>query len=346
MTETPSTIGVAVIGFGVMGRTHAASYERARLAGAPCELRAICTRRPLAGGASGAHDNLEALSVDLPFDPSSLRHYTSVDRLLENPDIHAVSICTPTDTHVPLAKRVLRAGRHVLIEKPVDLRPGPIRDLALIVKRERRVCMPAMCMRFWPGWTWLCDRVRDGDFGAVRSAVFQRFGTRPTWGDGFYDDPLRSGGALMDLHVHDVDFIRWCFGQPTAVFSIGDRDHVVSLYQFTGAARTVVAEGGWTRVEGFPFRMRYTVEFENAIADFDISRDPQLQLTRDGTTSKVQLPETSAYDATIRHFVDVAAGTAWPFLTLADALATAGVLEAEKESIGRGARVPVRPPAG
>jgi predicted dehydrogenase len=346
MTETTPVIGIAIIGFGVMGRTHAAAYERARLAGAPCELRGICTLRPLTDGTAAPSDNLEALRLELPFDPASLRHYTSVDRLLEDPDIHAVSICTPTDTHVAFAQSVVRSGRHALIEKPVDLRPGPIRDLELIAKREDRVCMPALCMRFWPGWAWLRDRVSAGDFGPVRSAVFQRFGVRPSWGDGFYEDAARSGGALMDLHVHDVDFIRWCFGQPAAVFSNGDHDHVISLYQFTGGPRSVVAEGGWTRIAGFPFRMRYTVQFEHAIADFDITRDPVLQLTRDGSTSDVPLPDTGAYDATIRHFVDVLAGTAEPRVTLADAFAAAGILEAETASIGRGVRMPIRPPGG
>lgn len=329
-----------------MGRTHAAAYDRARRAGAPCELRAICSPRPLPDSDVGPRDNLEALSVELPFDPAALQHYTSIDRLLDDPGIHAVSICTPTDTHVAIAQRVVRSGRHALIEKPVDLRPGPIQDLALIAKREGRVCMPAMCMRFWPGWTWLRERVRSGDLGAVRSAVFQRFGVRPSWGGGFYDDHTRAGGALMDLHVHDVDFIRWCFGHPSAVYSTGDRDHVVSLYQFTGGPRTVAAEGGWTRVTGFPFRMRYTVEFERAIADFDITREPHLQLIRDGASTEVALPETSAYDAMIRHFVDVVSGEAKPTVTLADAAAAAGILKAEKESIGRGARVPIRPATG
>jgi predicted dehydrogenase len=246
---------------------------------------------------------------------------------------------------VTIAKQVVGAGRHALVEKPVDLRPGPIHDLALTAKRAGRVCMPAMCMRFWPGWSWLRDRVRGGDFGAVRSAIFQRLGARPTWGDGFYDDPARSGGALIDLHVHDVDFIRWCFGEPTAVFASGDRDHVFSLYQFTGRQRTVAAEGGWTGVAGFPFRMRYTVEFENAIADFDISRDPVLQLTRGGTTTKIELPKMSAYDAMIRHFLDVVIGAKPLRVSLADAEATAVILEAEIAGTGRGARVRIHPPA-
>jgi predicted dehydrogenase len=339
-------IGIAVIGFGVMGRTHAAAFERARRTGAPCELRAICTRRPLHDGAVGASDNLEALAAELPFDPATLPHYASVDELLEDTGIHAVSICTPTDTHVTIAERLLQSGRHALIEKPVDLRPGPIRDLALLAKRANVVCMPALCMRFWPGWPWLRDRVLDHEFGAVRSAVFQRFGVRPTWGDGFYQDATRSGGALMDLHVHDVDFIRWCFGQPAAVFSTGDADHVLSQYRFTNGPGVVAAEGGWTDLPGVPFRMRYTVEFENAIADFDITRDPVLQLTRDGTTTAVPLPDTSAYDATIRHFVDAVSGEVAPGVTLDDAFATAGVLEAEKASIGRGARELIRPAAG
>jgi predicted dehydrogenase len=119
-----------------------------------------------------------------------------------------VSICTPTDSHIELAMTALAAGRHVLVEKPVALRSAEVARLAQAAAPAGRVCMPAMCMRFWPGWEWLKERIEAGEFGRVRSATFQRVGAPPDW-SAFYGDYARSGGPLHDLHIHDADFIRF-----------------------------------------------------------------------------------------------------------------------------------------
>ncbi|MGH7502129.1 MAG: Gfo/Idh/MocA family protein, partial [Longimicrobiales bacterium] len=119
-------VGVAVIGFGFMGRTHAAAYERARMAGAPCTLRAICASAP----AVLAGELADALGRPLPFDPRSVPLFTDADALLDRDDIHAISICTYTDTHVELGLRAIAAGKHVLVEKPVALSSAAIEPLA------------------------------------------------------------------------------------------------------------------------------------------------------------------------------------------------------------------------
>ena len=147
---------------------------------------------------------------------------------------------------------------------------GIVRDAA----EAETLCMPAMCVRFWPGWSWLRERVVDGSLGAVRSAVFRRLGTRPGWAK-FYADVERSGGALFDLHVHDTDFVQWCFGTPASLSSTGSLDHLTTLYRYPGGPPHVVVEGGWDHAPGFPFQMRYTVIFEHATADFDLAHGDQ-----------------------------------------------------------------------
>ena len=234
--------------------------------------------------------------------PQPFAAYHRADELLADPNLDLVSICTPTDSHIDLATRALRAGKHVLVEKPVSLVADQIRRLDAIAKETGKLCMPAMCMRFWPAWAWLKDRIQDRQYGACVSATFQRLASMPRW-SGFFADGAKSGGALVDLHIHDADFIYWCFGKPESVSSIGRTgasgavDHVTSMYRFakSQAAVHVVAEGGWDHHEGFAFRMRYIAIFEDATAEFDlVARSaatalPQWQIRRCPTSRAVRI---------------------------------------------------------
>ena len=184
-----------------MGRTHALAYDTVRRLGDPVELRAVCDARP--AGEAGTRGNLPLAE---PVDEAwlSARGVELIDRyesMLARDDLDLISVCTPTPTHVDLARRALESGRHVLVEKPVALQPSAIDQLAEAAERANRLCMPAMCMRFWPGWSWLLDRVATEPYGPIRSASFLRIGAAPTWSPGFYLNPEQSGGPLVDLHT-------------------------------------------------------------------------------------------------------------------------------------------------
>jgi predicted dehydrogenase len=324
------TINVGIIGLGVMGRTHAGAFVSAAAAGWPCRLAAVADPKGDAAVADGGNLSVQGG----PVRTRDLRVYTRSEELLADPGIDAVSICTPTDTHVDLAIRALSSGKHVLVEKPVALLAADVRRLAEAARTHARVCMPAMCMRFWPGWTWLREAVKDGRYGAVRSATFQRLGAPPTWGRGFYDDYARSGGPATDLHIHDADFVRWCFGDPDQVISTGTLAHITTIYRYRRGPAHVVAEGGQDLAPGFGFRMRYMVAFESATADFDLDRATPLRLCRDGRQESVELPATSGYEAQARHFIDLVAGRPVdPVCTIDDAVRTASLLERERACV-------------
>ncbi len=346
MSETQE-IGVGIIGFGVMGRTHAAAYEAARKTGVPVRLRAICSRGAAAPGTVAG--NLNPQSHDSPLDLASVDRVQDPSHIFNRSDITAVSICTYTDTHIDLSRRALHAGKHVLVEKPVALTSQAVHALDLIARQADRVCMPAMCMRFWPGWSWLRDRILDQSFGSLRSLVLRRLGAKPTWAIDFYGDLSRSGGALVDLHVHDVDFVSWCLGAPIAVSSHGSIERVSTSYRFAAGPPHVVAEGGYVSVPGFEFQMRYQAVFDEAVAEFDLAAANPLTLVRGGVSTTVDVPVESAYEAEVRHFLEVVRGRRQKLAaTLEDAESVTRVLEAEAESLDRGQWVAVgpRPPAG
>jgi len=334
-------IGVGVAGLGFMGRTHIEAYGAANAAGFANKLVAVCSQKPEElDGKSRGGGNLATGASDRVFDPAVVRGYPELDQLIADKEVELVSICTHTATHVDFALRALAAGKHVLVEKPVALTANEVEPLARAAREARTLCMPGHCLRFWPGWRWLADRVREGTFGAPRSFVARRLAGRPDWSPEFYGNPNATGGALLDLHIHDADFIRFCFGAPRAVLASGSLDHVTALYRFAKGPAHVAAEGGWDHSGGFAFRMGYLAVFEQATVEFDSMRERPLILHRDGKVEPLPLEPGGGHDGEIRHLLGaIAEGRNDLLVTIDDALATARLLDAERESLARGTAI-------
>ncbi len=335
-------IGVGVVGLGFMGRTHVTAYRTAAEAGFANRLVAVSDiDEKLVLGDTSARGNLDTGEhAEQLFDPERTSFHIDPDDLFALPEVELVSICTHTMSHVGLAIRALEAGKHVLIEKPVSLYSVEVERLADAARASGRICMPAMCIRFWPGWDWLRETIRSGELGEVRGAVFRRLASHPGWAPEFYSDPAQNGGALFDLHIHDADFVRWCFGPPASVTSTGTIDHLTTQYRYPDGPPHVVAEGGWDLAPGFAFEMNFTVAFEEATADYRLDREHALVVCRGGESEPVELPATNGYDGEIRHVLGALSepGTA-PTATLEDAVDVTRMLEAEGESLKTGATV-------
>lgn len=340
-------IGVGIIGLGFMGRVHLRAYRDARQDGYRCRLVGVCDIQAerLTGRVGESAGNIADASGDeVLFDPKEVQTTSDPEPLLTNDRISLISICTPTDAHVDLAILAMEAGKHVLIEKPVAVDSDSVQRVADAARHANVLCMPALCMRFWPGWSWLKERIDDGVHGGVVSATFERLSSPPGWADEFYRNPSRTGGALVDLHIHDADFVRWCFGDPRSVVSTGTIDHLTTLYRYTenGPAH-VIAQGGWNHHHSFDFRMRFVVNFEQATADFDFGRDPRLVLHRGGRSDPVSLDARPGYDLEIRHLLELVESPRDDHCklraTIRDAVGVAKLLEAERQSLDTGREV-------
>jgi predicted dehydrogenase len=332
-------IGVGVVGLGFMGATHLGAYARAAEAGLGCRLVAVAdaSAERRAGRRSGG-GNLASGADDRLFDPATVRAYEHPEQLFADPGVQLVSICTPTDTHVALATAAIKAGKHVLVEKPVAVRSVDAARLRDEARRHPHVkVLPAMVMRFWPGWAWLKEKVDSGEFGSLRSLYLERLGSRPAWNPGFYADAARSGGALVDLHIHDADFVLWLLGRPSEVVTTGTLEQMSTVYRFHRGPASVVATGGWGQQAGFGFRMCYLANFERATAEFDLARGDRPVLLSDAAGQRaVDLPTLGGYDAEVRHMLAVVRGDERPRCTLDDAVTVAHLLEAEQASMETG----------
>ena len=337
------SIGVGVIGLGFMGGVHLRAFDQAATDGIAVETIAVWDhneeRRRLGG--AGVRGNITSTEDAPLFDPLRVRVDEDLASLLGDASIDLVSICTPTDTHAELITRALDAGKHVLVEKPVALESEVIRTLAREARAADRIVMPAMCMRFWPGWRWLKERIDDRELGELLSLTLVRIGAPPSWSSDFYLDPSRSGDAIVDLHIHDADCVRWLFGMPNAVSSVGSPRHLSTAYTFNGGPAMVVAEGGWMPTPSAPFQMSYRACFERGVATFDIQRDPWLVLHTAGEVEHPEIPTGDGYDGEIRHLVAALAAGRAPEANLDEAAEVMDLIAFELESLRTGAKVTI-----
>lgn len=265
-------LNLGLVGLGFMAATHIKALRQVP----GVRVAALCnpSGRHLDGDFTGVAGNVGD-NAPVKLEPGSFRAFRDYAAMLADPDIHAVDICAPTLAHHDLAIAALRAGKHVLCEKPFARTAAQAREMAAVAAESNRILMPAMCLRFFPEWVWVKTAIADGRFGQVLSARFRRVAEPPGWGQQNFLDGAKSGGALLDLHIHDTDFVQFCFGRPRAVRSSGHTkisgaiDHVVTEYEVAGGAM-VHAEGAWCMTPGFGFNMSYTVNFERATVDYDL----------------------------------------------------------------------------
>jgi predicted dehydrogenase len=246
-------ISVGVLGAGFMGVTHARAFARqpgVRIAG-------VWSRDPAKSA---------ALAKEV-----GARPYTEAHALLADPGIDAVSITLPTHVHAETAVEALEAGKHVLVEKPMALRLEECDAMIHAQARAQRVLMVAHVLRFWPEYRALHDYVNGGALGAPLSLTAYRLLGRSTPG-GWYEDPAQSGGAVLDLHIHDLDACNWFFGAPRTVYARGRRgptgawQHALTTLDY-GAAQGF-AEGSAIRPSGYPFTMGMWVTCEGGAVEF------------------------------------------------------------------------------
>jgi predicted dehydrogenase len=259
-----------------------------------------------------------------------------------------VDLCTPTPLHPEQAIASLRAGKFVFCEKPLARTSAAGQEVLQAEAASGRFLMPAMCMRFWPGWSWLKQAVEQQTYGKVLAARFGRLSEMPFWSkQGTYTGGNDLGGALFDLHIHDVDFVQFLFGKPERVFASGvigaggSIDHVVAQYIYPGGP-AVAAEGGWLMAKGF--NMFYTIHCERATLDFDLGRGTDaLRVVETGKEPRVVPPESAdGYAHETAYVVDcVRRGIRPTTVTARDAVVDLQICEAEEKSVKSGQVVAV-----
>jgi predicted dehydrogenase len=246
-----------------------------------------------------------------------------------------------TDLHFTFVEAALSKGKHVLVEKPLARTYDEAKKIIQLAEQSSKYVMSAMCLRYWPAWVFLKEAIDSNAYGKCLSLNFKRQTSFP--GGAFYSDHNQCGGALLDLHVHDTDFVNYCLGLPEAVFSQGYKgpsggiDHIAThyIYNQSDLSPLVSSEGSWTMQEGYGFNMSYTANFENGTLSYLLEQDETLKLFRSGSEPEsINLKEGMGYEFEIRTFVDeILSGNSTNLDLLRQASETVAIIEAEKTSI-------------
>ena len=269
-------IKVGICGAGTMGQMHAACYDwlpKARI------VAVSDVRRASARNLAKPHD---------------AKVFLDSKEMISQADVDMVDICLPTNLHVDNILAATQRGVACLCEKPITRTVAEGRRVIRAVEQSNISFMVAQVMRFWPEYTVLKKTVDKRSFGELKILSMQRLSPWPpqVWAN----KPNQCGGAALDLHIHDTDFIRHILGEPDSVRSVGVTGktgcHYISTqYRYRG--RTVCAEGGWNLPKTFPFQMGFRAVFERGTLVYHSLNTP-LTLYRDKRRgSLLKLPEVN-----------------------------------------------------
>ena len=333
-------IRIGIVGLGFMGQQHFAIYDSTD----NVEVVAVCDQNPdkVAETAPSIGGNIgEATELDL----SAQARYVCFDDMLAKEELDCADVCVPTHLHAELAVAALEAGCHVISEKPMARTLEECDQMIAAAEATGQMLFIAQCIRFWPEYQLLADMLNSGELGRLAAAKFTRQSPTPTWSEaGWLLDPGLSGGAMLDLHIHDVDFILSLWGKPPAVLSRASNllsegnkvDHVVTSYLYDDFV--CVAEGGWAMPAAFPFEMGFQVLGEKGLLDFSLAKQPMLTFyPRDGEPYSPEVATGTGYERELGYFIQCMENDQPPErVTAQSARESVAVVMAEQQSAQTG----------
>lgn len=260
MSKKPSTVRVGVIGLGVMGSAHANALFSKSIPGA--ELAAVSDQ-----------DASRAVQFpDIPF-------YEDSNALIASGKVDAIVVATPHYAHTTVGIAGLKAGLHVLVEKPISVHKADCERLLAAHTNRKQIFCAMFNVRPDPSYQKVRELVRSGELGTIRrinwiittwfrtAAYYASGGWRATWsGEG--------GGVLMNQCPHNLDLYQWIFGMPSKVrgfckfghyHDIEVEDDVTAYFEYpngsTGVFITSTGESpGTNRLEVVGEQGRLTLE--------------------------------------------------------------------------------------
>ena len=246
--------------------------------------------------------------------------FTDAFKLIESCELDAVDICLPTFLHTRYALKAMEKVPYVFIEKPVALNAEECEQLLAKQKETGAHVQVGQVIRFWDEYVYLKDLVDSKKYGKVINASFKRISPSPTWSsNNWMNDSKLSGGAIVDLHIHDIDYMFYLFGVPEKSNRIKNtlgehNSYITTICDYKDFVVSV--EGTWFLPPSYPFNMYYRVVFERAVVEYDRGKvtvydadgsfTPEIKknLSIGGGFSGGNISEQSGYINELKYFTD------------------------------------------
>lgn len=233
-----------IIGAGYIGDAHAKGYA----ALSNVQLSAVVDRNLESARRLAGQYQVQALD--------------SLETLLAS-DVALVSICTPTPTHAELTKTLLRAGKHVLCEKPIARNLEQAQSMIDVARSAGTKLMIAHVSRYEQDHRKAWEVVQRGDLGELRMGFHSITSNYPGWStQDWLGDATQSGGPVVDLAIHSVDYLLWQFGKPARrVYALGSKkrtgkDHYILMNVYFEGGGLGLIEASWAHPAGAPLACR------------------------------------------------------------------------------------------
>ena len=246
-------IRIGLLGAGFMGLTHGRAYRHVP----EVEVVAVLDRNP-----DKANTLAQETGSRVELDP---------EKIFNDPDIDIIDVTLPTPYHPEYAIRGLESGKHVIVEKPLALNLTEAEEILEAAQRSNRYLMVAHVIRFWPEYEAVQAVIQSGRLGKPLLATAYRLSNMPQWAD-WFRNPALFGGAVLDLQIHDLDFMNSLFGSPQKISAIGLQDetggwnHVITQLEYiTGRANV---EASCMLPRDFPFTAGLQVLCESGVLEY------------------------------------------------------------------------------
>jgi predicted dehydrogenase len=267
----------------------------------------------------------------------------SVQELISKADI--VDVCLPTPSHHEMGLKVIAAGRALFMEKPLARTFAQAKELVEAAEKAGVPLMPGHVVRFFPEYAQATALVRDGGVGTPAAARTRRGGGAPSGEHGWFMEYEKSGGVLLDLVIHDFDWLRWTLGEVKHLYSRslanqkrGGPDYAVTTLTFENGCVAHV-EGTWMDPGGF--RTTFEIAGSKGLIQHDSRENVALRTTaRQSASEGAPLPSyegnTTAledpYYLELSAFLRAVRDGSEPPVTGRDGLSAVAIAEAAIES--------------
>jgi predicted dehydrogenase len=266
--------------------------------------------------------------------------YKSIDEVFEDENVDIIYISTPHNTHINFLRKALKAGKHVLCEKPMAVDAKTCDRMVAAEKKFNAKLMIAQCVRYWPEYCILKDYLDSKKYGKVIAADFTRFSPAPVWNRGgkcWFLDESKSGGVALDMHLHDTDEIHYLFGMPKSVSSKshlhkdGWTDFIATTYSYPD--KVVTSSSSWAMTPSFVWESGFRVVFEKAVVVFNSHANPTFLIYPEkGKPFTPKVPKMSGYEKEIKEFAAWILGLEATPVTAKSARDSVAIVDAERKS--------------
>jgi len=321
---------VAIVGCGGLGNVHASSY--AKVPGVT--VVGVCDIQP---------DLMENMAKR-----TGATAYSSFDEMLEKSGCEVVSVTLPSYLHKEYSIRAANAGKHVICEKPIALNLEDAAEMISVCEKNGVRLFIGHVVRFFPEYVQMRNKINDGSLGRIGVAHAKRIGGHPGDRRPWFAEDDKSGGVVIDLMIHDLDFFRWSLGEVRSVYGLrtveGNVDYASATLVFeSGAVANVEAHWGYPG----PFTTAAEIAGSKGVIRSDSSQNKSVQVrkaaAKDASGPFVEVPQspgfTNPFEKEIHHYIDCIRENREPIVTAQDAYKALEIGLAVMESVRTGQAV-------